>query len=202
MTSPIYWHPALYRLFMRLLYRGAFDRRYQTVAGLIDAPGTVLDLCCGDCLLSRHLPTGTTYIGLDANPRFAEAARRRGIDARHGDVLNAVWPEADIIVMMASLYQFIPDHALLLERMLRTARRGVVLCESIRHIATSPNPLVAALGRRLSDPFGGQSPRRLDREEMSSLFRRYGASRVLDLDRDMIGVFDGKRQTANGKRQT
>lgn len=177
---------------MRLLYGGAFGRRYQTVAGLIDAPGTVLDLCCGDCLLSRYLPPGSTYVGLDANPRFVENARRKGIDARLEDAQNAVWPDADFVVMMGSLYQFIPDHAQLMEKMFRTARRRVVLCESVRHIATSPNPLIAFLGHHLSHPFGGQSPRRLGREEMSSLFKRYDAARVLDLDRDLIGVFDTK----------
>lgn len=190
MTSPIYWHPAFYGLFMRLLYGGAFDRRYRAVAGLIDAPGTVLDLCCGDCLLLRHLPPGSTYVGIETNPRFIRSAVRKGIDVRQGDILNIPWPEADYVVMMGSLYHFIPQHGLLVEKMLRSARRRVILCESVHHIATSSNPFVAFLGRRLSDPTGGQSPRRLDREGMASLCHHHGASQVLDLDRDMIGVFD------------
>jgi hypothetical protein len=103
------------------------------------------------------------------------------------------WPEADVVVMMGSFYQFIPRQDLLLERMLRAARRRVIVCESVRHLATSPNPIVSFLGRRLSDPVGGRSVHRLGRAEMADLFRRYGASGTIDLGRDLVGVFDPPR---------
>jgi hypothetical protein len=44
--------------------------------------------------------------------------------------------------------------------MLRAAREQVVIAEPVRNLATSRNPLLAALARRQTDPGLGARPRR------------------------------------------
>src|SRR6185437_9874195 len=117
---------------MRALYGRRYAARYRAIADLIPAGSSVLDLCCGpgtlhDRYLSRK---GVDYTGLDVNARFVARVTRRGgrglvWDLQEGRAL----PPADSVVMLASLYQFLPDPAPVLLRMLRAARERVVVAE-------------------------------------------------------------------------
>ena len=57
-------------------------------------------------------------------------------------------PEADVVIMQASLYHFLPGADAIVERMLAAARERVIIAEPIRNLSTSRLPLVARLGRR------------------------------------------------------
>ncbi len=163
-TSVIYRSAYGYELLMRALYGRHYESRMAAVAQQVPTGASVLELCCGPgTLYRRHLRERTTgYIGLDVNERFVTGLRRRGIDARRLDLAkaNEPLPAADVAIMQASLYHFLPDAGRILERMLAAARERVIVSEPIRNLSTSDLPGVARLGRRAADPgVGGHAAR-------------------------------------------
>lgn len=75
--------------------------------------------------------------------------------------------------MLSALYQFIPHEDRMLARMVESAERYVILAEPVHNLSTSPNPVLAWLGRRLSDPGTGGSAKRLDAERLQQLVEPY-----------------------------
>ena len=161
--SLVYRNALVYELVMLCLYGRHYAARYRAVAGLIPDGSSVLDLCCGPGILfDRYLrDRSVDYTGVDFNPRFVARVNRRGGRGLLGDLSDGrPLPEADTVVMHASLYQFLPDPAPVVGRMLRAARNQVVIAEPIRNLATGRNPLLAAVARRQTDPGLGARPRR------------------------------------------
>jgi SAM-dependent methyltransferase len=161
--SWVYRHRLVYELVMLGLYGRHYGARYRAVAELIPEGASVLDVCCGPgVLFDRYLrDRSVDYTGVDVNPRFIERVNRRGgrgvvCDLSHEGPL----PEADVVVMQASLYQFLPDPAPMVHRMLRAAREQVIIAEPVRNLATSRNPWLRALARRQTDPGLGVRPSR------------------------------------------
>jgi SAM-dependent methyltransferase len=148
---------------MIALYGRHYAARYIAIADLIPAGSSVLDLCCGPGILySRYLkPKVAAYTGLDINPRFIARVSRNGGQGIVWDLrAKHPLPSADSVVIQASLYHFLPDATPVLHRMLRAARERVVIAEPVRNLATSRNPLLAAVARRQTDPGLGARPRR------------------------------------------
>jgi hypothetical protein len=100
--------------------------------------------------------------------------------------------------MQASLYQFLPDAAPIVRRMLRAARERVVISEPVRNLATSRNPLLAALARRQTDPGLGERPRRFTEatfdEFVSGLGVRVEAAFLIPGGREKVVVLDPQRR--------
>jgi hypothetical protein len=175
----IYKNALLYEAVMVALYGRYYKARYQAIAGLIPSGATVLDLCCGPAILyDRYLRNKIVqYTGLDLSQAFI-----RKLNAIGGRGL--VWnlqdetplPGADYVIMQASLYQFLPDAEAMLERMLRAARKQVIVAEPVRNIASSQNRLAAAIGRRLTKPGDGQSAHRFTIETLDRFFLPYNSS--------------------------
>jgi ubiquinone/menaquinone biosynthesis C-methylase UbiE len=98
---------------MRGLYYPYYQTRLADVAAQIE-PGTrVVDLCAGDCAIYRYqlFKKNVDYLACDNSPAFLRLARERGIAHYRLDVAEETqYPSADIVLMMASLYQFIPQH--------------------------------------------------------------------------------------------
>ena len=176
-TSLIYRSAAGYELLMRVLYGRHYAARMRAVAEQVPAGASVLELCCGPgTLYSRHLKDRAgAYIGVDANERFVDGLRRRGVDARQIDLANPgeALPEADVALMQASLYHFLPDAAVIVERMLAAARERVIVSEPVRNLATSSLPGVALLGRRAADPGVGSHAERFTEATLDALMGRY-----------------------------
>lgn len=177
-TSIIYKNTPLYELAMLVLYGRHYPSRYRAIAELIPAETSVVDLCCGPALLfNRHLRhKGVRYTGLDVNAGFIKKLIRNGgageaRDLRRDDPL----PRADYVVMQASLYHFLPDALPIVDRMLRAARRQVIIAEPVKNLATSASPLLARLGRLFTDPGVGEQPHRFTEESLDKLFSVYGA---------------------------
>ena len=143
--SWIYRSRVAYHAAIRVLYGGYAAARLAAVADLIPHDAHVLELCCGDCsLYLRHLEGRVaSYVGLDVSPRFVQWARARGVDARVADVWSAALPDADVVVMQASLYQFIPDERAMLLRIRRTLPKG----RPRRSRQTAPRPTRLRLRR-------------------------------------------------------
>jgi trans-aconitate methyltransferase len=161
--SWVYRNGLVYELVMLGLYGRHYGARYRAVADLIPDGSSVVDLCCGPGILfDRYLRARSVdYTGIDVNPRFVARVNRRGGRGLLEDLSEArPLPEADVVVMQASLYQFLPDPALLVRRMLGAARERVIIAEPVRNLATSANPWVRALARRQTDPGLGARPSR------------------------------------------
>jgi trans-aconitate methyltransferase len=77
------WSPELYEKNARFVSHLADD----IVKMLDPRPGErVLDIGCGDGYLTEKLAShGATLVGVDYSETLVEAARQRGIDARHGN---------------------------------------------------------------------------------------------------------------------
>lgn len=179
-TSLIYRSAAGYELVMRALYGRHYVDRLRAVAAEIPEGSSVVELCCGPgTLYTRFLrPRVSAYVGLDLNARFVGALRRRGVDARATDLARSQepLPAAEVVVMQASLYHFLPDAAAIVDRMLEAASERVIVSEPVRNLATSTNPVISALGRRAADPGGGGAERRFSEETLSTLMDRYCGS--------------------------
>jgi SAM-dependent methyltransferase len=170
--SLVYRNSFVYELIIRVLYGRHHEARYRAIADLIPARSSVLDLCCGPGVLHdrylRHL--GVEYTGLDISPSFIERVNRQGGRGYVWDLLgDRPLPSADSVIMQASLYQFLPDAAPVVRRMLQAAREQVVIAEPIRNLSTSRIPLLAALARRLTDAGCGVRPGRFTEQSLSAL---------------------------------
>src|SRR5690242_19199763 len=121
-SSWVYRHSLAYELVMLGLYGRHYGARYRALADLIPDGTSVLDLCCGPGILfDRYLRARSVdYTGIDVNPRFIARVNRRGGRGLIGDLSrDRPLPEADLVIMQASLYQFLPDAAPVVRRMLR-----------------------------------------------------------------------------------
>ena len=181
-TSLIYRSARGYELLMRTLYGRHYVDRMRVVAEQVPQGASVLELCCGPgTLYQRFLRhRASAYIGLDVNDGFVEKLRRQGIDARRLDLSGPdALPEADVALMQASLYHFLPHAADVVERMVAAAGDRVVISEPIKNLASSELPLIGQLGRRAADPGVGGHAHRFDEQSLDALMRPY-AERVLN----------------------
>ena len=201
--SVIYRSATTYDAVMRLLYGRHANVRFAIVADLIPDGATVVELCCGPGHLWRdHLrDRRVAYTGLDVNPRFVEVARRAGVPAYVRNVADGdALPAADVVVMQAALYHFLPDPAPLMERMLAAAHRRVILSEPIRNLASSRFAPVAALARRGADPGTGHAALRFDEASLDAFVGRFPApierAFVIPGGRDKVFVLDTTRSAA------
>jgi hypothetical protein len=190
----VYRSPALYRLAMRVLDSDRKAREQLVVDAI--APGSaVVDLCCGDApLASALLAKDCTYLGLDLNPQFVVDAERRGLDARVWNGRTDDVPEADVVVMLSSLYHFIPDERAFVARMLAAARELVVLAEPVRNWATSGSRALRAMSRSLTRVDGRTFEARLDESDLDQLANALapGHTRKELLAREVVLFLDAR----------
>jgi SAM-dependent methyltransferase len=177
-TSLVYRSALGYELVMRALYGRHYGDRLRAVAAEIPDGASVLELCCGPGTLYTRFLEGRVkrYIALDVNDRFVAALARRGIDARVADLARSdePLPGAEIVVMQASLYHFLPHAGRIIDRMLEAADRLVIVSEPVRNLASSANPVVGLIGRRAADPGVGGGEGRFTEETLGALMQRYG----------------------------
>jgi len=180
-TSVIYRNATGYELLMRALYGRHYADRLQAVADQVHAGATVLELCCGPgTLYTRHLRDHVGgYIGLDVNRSFVSKLRGQGVDARVMDLADPglPLPGADVAIIQASLYHFLPDAESLIDRMLAAAGERVVVAEPIRNLSSSRLPGIGLLGRRAANPGVGGHERRFTEASLDGLMQGY-AERV------------------------
>jgi SAM-dependent methyltransferase len=178
-TSLIYRTSAGYELVMRALYGRHYAARMRVVAQRIPANASVLELCCGPGTLYKRYLRGHvgSYTGLDLNEGFVARLRREGVDARRLDLAQdgVPLPRADVVLIQASLYHFLPDPTALLERMLAAARDRVIVAEPVRNLASSQIPLIRSIGSRGTDPggAGNSHEQRFTEATLDALMERY-----------------------------
>jgi hypothetical protein len=129
--------------------------------------------------------------------------RRQGVDARVVDLARPEpLPGADVVIMQASLYHFLPAAEGIVERMIAAASDRVVISEPIRNLASSTLPVVGLLGRRAADPGVGDHVERFDEQRLDELMGRY-ADRLLSAfpipgGREKVYVLSGGAPTGPG----
>jgi SAM-dependent methyltransferase len=203
--SWVYRNGLAYEMVMLGLYGRHYGARYRSVADLIPEGASVLDVCCGPgVLFDRYLRARSVdYTGIDVNPRFIARVNRRGGRGVLGDVADErPLPEADAVVMQASLYQFLPDPVPVVRRMLRAARERVILAEPVRNLATSRSPWLRALARRHTDPGLGARPSRFNEASFDAFIAGLGVgvtrSFVIPGGREKVVVLDPRSESLNG----
>jgi hypothetical protein len=179
-VSLVYAHPWLYQGLMRALYGRGFDARYRAIAQWIEPGSEVFEACAGDGhLYERYLRSkGIRYAGGDINDVFLRHARRRNLPIVALDLLVDPIPVADYVVIQASLYQFIPGHARVIERLLCSARRALIVAEPVVNLASSSSSWVRWLAQRSANPGNGHKAARFDEASLDVALRSDFGDRI------------------------
>ena len=200
MTGLVYRSALGYELVMRVLYGRHYGGRLQAVAEQVPAGVSVLELCPGPgALYARHLRRrGGAYTAIDVNKRFVSRLRRLGAQALVRDLSSSPeLPEADVVIMQASLYHFLPDAQEIVDRMVAAARVRVIVAEPIRNLASSAVPVLAALSRLTTDAGAGGHEQRFDEISLDHLMARYTdvtiAAFTIDGGREKVFVLAPRR---------
>ena len=161
---------------MRVLYGRYYAARDAAVAAHIPDGASVLELCCGPARLYLRELRGRigSYVALDASARFVDRLRKLGVDARRADVATAELPAADVVVMQASLYQFLPDAEAIVRRMRAAAGTSVIVSEPVRNLASSRFGAVARLGAGGAATAAGAQAQRFDASSLQALMASFG----------------------------
>ena len=171
--SIIYKNTIVYALLMRILYGKNYLDRYASISDEIPDNVSVLDVCCGDCMLyKKQLKGRVEYTGVDINPMFIKNARENNISVLQLDVFTDVFPNSDFIVMQASLYQFIPHFDQVVKKMLQKATKKVIICEPVRNLSDANNKIVSFIARNSANPGSGHKPQRFTEEMFREYFTR------------------------------
>ena len=189
--SFIYRSPFFYQGLMRFLYGKDYEERYAAIAELIPEGASVVDICCGDCFIYEHWLKAKQiqYLGLDQSPAFEKYAQKKGIPFRCVTISSGgEIPPADYVLMMASLYQFIPRQEAFVESLLHRARRGLILCEPVSNLARSSNPFLRTAARCLTHP----AVERFEADSLLALFKKFGVARWFKIGtgREIVGFFE------------
>jgi len=212
--SLIYRSAAGYELVMRALYGRHYGARLRAVADQVPSGSSVLELCPGPgALYRRHLRGRVSaYTGLEVNAGFADHLRRLGATVVQRDLTApGPLPEADVAIIQASLYHFLPAADTIVQRMLTAARQRVIIAEPIRNLSSSRLSWLAALGRRGTDPGAGNGhEQRFDERDLDRLMAAYreattttftipgGREKVFVLDPGRVPAPAGRPGTAAG----
>jgi SAM-dependent methyltransferase len=175
----LYKSAGIYNLVMRVLYGRHYASRCTRIAELIPAGSTVIDLCCGSAVLYHHhlRQKAVDYTGLDISSRFVDALTKRGIRSLVWDLhSDTPLPRADVVIMQAALYHFLPNASRVVDRMLEAASKQVIIAEPIRNLATSNVPIISGIAGRLSGPVVATNPQRFTEETLDRFFMAYAVN--------------------------
>lgn len=170
-TSLIYRIPLLYTLLIRILYGKNYNARTQLVAEEIPDGASVLDICCGDCTLySLALKERVSYVGVDINPYFIKKAKKHSIKALQMDIISDEIPKSEYVVMQGSLYQFFPNYKKIVDKLLDSATKKVIISEPIKNLSDSDNPIIAFIAKHSANPGTGHKMARFNDKTLHNLF--------------------------------
>lgn len=181
MKSITYWHPFLYKILMKLLFRGSYNSRYLEIANIIENNSSVIDVCCGDAKLYEFLKKkNIKYTGVDFSRTFYNFLKKKKIDIINMDIKNEKIPiKADYVVIQSSLYQFIPNHIDLVKKLLAVSKKYLIIQETVKSYTTSSNKLLSIIGKFLNNPGDGYKTERLDRKKLLNDLNRINNKIIL-----------------------
>jgi glycosyltransferase involved in cell wall biosynthesis len=178
--SPIYWTGIGYDLVMKALYRFQWEQTYREVAERIPDGASVVDVCAGTARIYRNFleERGCEYLGLDYSGHLVMSARRHGVPIRRFDLLRDEVPPADYVVMCSSFYHFRSREAEIIDKLLRAARKAVVISEPVENLSSRGPSVWSRLMRRLTNPGVGEFAYRYDLASFQAFAEQHGAAEV------------------------
>jgi Methionine biosynthesis protein MetW len=194
MKSPIYWHPEIYHQIMKLLYGKHFEARYQAIADLIPDYASVTEVCAGDGYLFRHYlqKKMVKYIGLDINSSFVTHGQHNNVPIVKHDILTEKIPSSDYVIIHASLYQFIPAHQIVVNKLLEATQSVLLIAEPIKNLASSNNPFISFLAKYSANPGKDHTLHRFNKNTLVDFFQQFkefSSIKEVKGGREIIGVF-------------
>ena len=200
--SIIYYDTHIYHFFMRLLYGRHFEDRYKIVAEQIPSHTSVVDVCAGDAYLyTKYLKTKyIDYLAVDNSPHFIQSALKRKIKCQRLNIIEDRIPYAEVVVMMASLYQFIPFEKDVLQKLINCSKFMLIITEPISNLSSSHSRFISRVAHTLSIPFQANNKyngERFDHDRVINLFHSYPEfqfSKLIPGEREVMGVFMKKRK--------
>ena len=164
----------LYNLAVRLSYRGRYRARYSSVSELIPEGVRIVDYCCGDAeIYNAYLKNrDVDYLGLDFNSRFIPALQKKGVPCKYFNLLTDSSIDADYSLMMASLYQFIPEHGKIVDKILPSTSL-LIISEPVKNLAQSQSSLARKLANWLNNPGDGQKKYRFTSRSFKEFIQKY-----------------------------
>ncbi len=158
---------------MKRLYGEQYESRYQQVASLVPPQASVVELCPGDGkLFEAYLnQPNPDYVGIEMNESFCQHLRRQGMKVIKADVQKQDFPEADVYLMHASLYQF-ENHGDILQRMYDACLEMLIVAEPIENIA-SKGGLKSKLAAHLTNPGDGAKHFRFTKDSLRRAFEGF-----------------------------
>ncbi|MBI3658441.1 MAG: hypothetical protein HY232_18715 [Acidobacteria bacterium] len=179
--SPTYWSAFGYDLLMKVLYGGAYKEVEAEVANLIPDGASVVDVCCGSSGIYRNFLKDKRdhYLGLEFNGHFVMAARKRGINVRLFNLLAEEVPPADYVIMCSSFYHFHSQQREILDKLLKAARRGLIISEPVENVSSNSNRFLGRLANLLTNPGIGEYNYRFNLEGFRKFAQDTGATSFL-----------------------
>ena len=175
---------------MQFLYGKNYSARYHAISELIPEGESVLDVCCGDCALYKRalMCRDITYTGIDINNKFVASALKQSINAFQLDIRKNTIPKSDNVLMQASLYQFIPQHRLVVDKLLNSAGKQLIISEPIKNLSSSNNFIIKSVARFSANPGTGHTVKRFSEET----FRRFFTDNYKNLIVDFVLLPGGR----------
>lgn len=179
----VYQSPWHYELTMRLSRFTRHTQVYTAVTTLLDS-GSVLDLCSGPGILTNYLK-GQRYTGIDLNPVFCGSPF-----IQQGDIETGLWPDCDQIVMVDSLYHFGPDCHSLIQKMVQSAHRRVVISEPVDNWSSSRWRWKQIIANWATVVDGRTYTFRFQEDPLRRLLQKNGFQNIHRIGANLMGVYE------------
>lgn len=116
---------------LNILYLGKYRHRFNAIISLInpEKEKKVVELCFGDIYVAKWCKAnGIDYTGFDINQHFINNSKRKGYCVEFMDLRNAsLIPYSDVVVMMGALYHFHDIIDELINNIMKSSPRFIIL---------------------------------------------------------------------------
>ena len=154
------------------MYGKYYKKRYKQLASFIPPNVSVTDLCSGDSALYRFALRGRNkYTGIDINPLFNQ--NNQNIKIIKADIIKYSIPTSDYVIIQGSLYQFIPNHKVIIDKMLDIARCKVIISEPIINFVNSKNRIISTIAKYGANPGTGHKNYRFTSKLLKNYIQKY-----------------------------
>jgi hypothetical protein len=153
------------------MYGQYYLKRYSHLASIIPSNVSVTDLCCGDSSLYHYALKGKNrYTGMDINPLYN--VNDQNCKIIKADILKDPIPISDYVIIQGSLYQFIPNHKEIINKMLDSARYKVIISEPVINLVNSKNKIISTIAKYSANPSTGNKKFRFTKSLLNKFFRK------------------------------